>query len=382
MSQPKVIILFSNNNLLRNINVLDGIAGIVGTAQTVGLQGVPKVVFSLQDAITQGFTEAAEPFLYKHLADFYREVGGNQKLYVMGVANSVTMEDMLDTTNQVHAKQLVDFAEGEIRLLGVVRNPPVGYDGGTEFIDADVPAAVTMSKTFAEGCLAALKPLRVLIEGRIEDEASNTIYTPNAANNGYAGVVIGNNTSGKGAAVGLALGRAVKYGAHIKLGKVANGALTINTAFIGTKPLSQVLNLETLSNKGFIHLMKHPMKAGFFFGRDWMCSNDDFRFLTNGRCADKAAVLSAATYVEQIESEVVLDAETGKIRESDVTFLEQLIAQQIEARMGDQVSAVKVYINPDQNIVNTGKLNVRVRLVPLGYTTEIEVEIGLAASIG
>lgn len=378
MSLPKVIITYSNKNLLAAIDAIDGITGIIGTVATVGLQGVPKQVFSLADAEDKGFTVAAEPSFHRHLKEFYDEVGGEQELWVMGTPAAMMMSDMLDNTELNGALKLVKAANGAIRTLGVFRT---GAKTGAVFIDTDVSDAVLAAKTFCETRLAELIPLRVLIEGRVNDETNTTVYEPKTAAVGFAGVVLGGSANDGSASIGTALGRKAKYGAHIKLGKVANGPLALSTAYIGTKPISDIAGLATLHGKGYISFMQHPNKAGYYFGIDRMASTDDFRLLAYGAVIDKAAIIAAAVYVEELESEVDVDPVTGYINEIDIEHLKGVITQQINKNMADQISAVSVFIDPKQDIINTGKLKVKVKVTPKGYTSEIEVELGLNAPL-
>lgn len=376
MALPKVNISFGNGNLLQDITGVDLAPGIVGTVATVGLQGVCKSVQNLDDAATQGYTESAEPDMYRHIKEYYAEVAGNKTLWVMGVPDTMTMAQMLTNTNADGAKKLCIAAGGAIRLLAVFRKPPAGYNAGADYMDADVAAAVTASKVFAAARLAELVPLRILVEGRVADDTDAVIYSPNTATNGYAGVVLGGSLSNGSASVGAALGRASAYGAHIKLGKVANGPLSLTAAYIGSKAIKDVTNLEVLHDKGYITFMIHPQKAGFYFGKDFMASADDYRFLTNGLIVDKAAVIAAAVYINELQGEVEVDA-AGKISELDINHLKGRIEQQIQVGMPGQISALDVYISPNQNIVNTGTLNIKLSITPLGYTSTINVEIGL-----
>lgn len=378
MSLPKVSVLYSNGNLLQDVDAVDGIAALCGTGSSAGLLGVPKTVYSLQDAEEAGYTEAAEPAMYRHLKEFYSEVSGSQELYVMIVPETMTMPQMLDKDNVDGAKKLITAAQGKVRLLGVFHKPAAGYNGGADFIDSQVAAAILKAKGFAETCLTELVPLRILIEGRVQNEASTTVFQPKNSSNGYAGVVLGGTRNDGSASVGLALGRSVKYGAHIKLGKVANGPLSIDKAYIGTKLLKDVSGLATLHDAGYISLMQHPQKAGFYFGIDRMSSTDDYRLLAYGRVIDKAAVIAAAVYVEDLEGEVAVEAD-GKIAVSVLSHLKAKIIQQINVAMADQISGVQVYINPSQDVINTGKLTVQLRIRPFGYTSFIDVDLGLVA---
>lgn len=380
MSLPKVSILYSNGNLLQDVDAVDGIAALCGTGYTAGLLGVPKTVYSLQDAEGQGFTEAEEPAMYRHLKEFYGELGGNQELHIMVVPDTMTMAQMLDNNNAAGAKKLITNAQGKVRLLAVFHKPATGYNGGADFIDSQVAAAITNSKVFAQARLTELVPLRILIEGRVQNfEASNTLV-PKTFSNGFTGVVLGGSLNNGSASVGLALGRSVKYGAHIKVGKVANGPLSISTAYVGNKEIKDVTNLATLHGDGFISFLQHPQKAGFYFGIDRMASTDDYRLMAYGRVIDKAAVIAAAVYVEDLESEVAVDAD-GKINHSVVSHLEAKITQQINVAMADQISGLIVYINPAQDVINTGKLTVKLRVRPFGYTSFIDIDLGLVAPV-
>ena len=376
MSLPRVLISYTNGNLLADIAVIDGIAGLIGPAWKPANVGKPMQVFSLKDAESKGFSVADEPMLWRHIMEFYKEVGGNQELWIMGAATNALQSAMLDSSDPAGALKLIKAANGKIRLLGVTTDAAAV---GTDFLSTDVEAAVIAAKTFCEARLAELRPLRVLIEGKISNEASNVIFSPKTASNGFAGVVLGGSQADVSASVGTALGRAVKYPAHIKLGKVANGPLSLNKVYIGSRKLADVTNLEALHDLGFISFMQHPNKAGFYFGIDRMASTDDFRLLAYGRIIDKAAIIAAGVYVEELEGEVDVDRNTGKIREIDIEHLKSIMTQQINRLMGDQISGVEVFIDPAQDIINTGILKVKVKVTPKGYTSQIEVDLGLNA---
>jgi len=377
---PNVSVSYSNGNLLADASVIDGIAGIAGTVNTAGLIGVVNIVYNLNDAITAGYTLLAEPDMYRHIKEFYDEMAGNQKLYVMGLANTMTMAQALDNTNEAAAKKLTKTANGEVRLLGLFRKPDVGYAAGADFFDSDVQASVLAANTFCQARLAELIPCRVLIEGRVNDDTSITIYQPKTSAVGFAGVVLGGSANDGSASVGTLLGRACKYAAHIKVGKVANGPLAIQTVYIGTKLLKDITDLDTLHGDGIISFMQYPNKAGFYFGVDRMASTDDYRLLVYGRLVDKAAVIANAVYVEELEGEVEVDA-NGLISETDIEHLKGSITQQINLNMSDQISDLTVIIDPNQDIITTSTLVVKLQITPLGYKSFIEVDLGLNAPV-
>jgi hypothetical protein len=176
------------------------------------------------------------------------------------------------------------------------------------------------------------------------------------------------------------LGRLAKYGAEIKMGKVANGPLQISQVYIGTTKLEDFLALDTLHGTGVITFMNHPTKAGNYFTIDRMANTGDYRYLAHGRIIDKAAIIAVATYVEEIESEI--DIVDGKISALDLAHLEGRITQQITFAMGDQISkgGIIVYINPAQDVINTSTLAIKLRIRPKGYLSFIDIDLGLTGA--
>lgn len=380
MALPKVNIAFTNGNLLQDVAAVDGIAGIVCTGTGEVDLYTPLTVYSLADAENQGITAEAEPSAHRHIKEFYAEVAGNQLLYVLLLANTVTMAEALNNSNATGAKLLTSFAGGTIRLLGVCHSPAGGYDGGEDYMDADVAAAVTAAGTFGAARLAELAPLRVLVEGRVmlANETSPTIYHPTAGSINYAGVVLGGSLNDGSASVGTALGRLVSYPAEIKMGKVANGPLQLASCFIGTKTLAQLTNLDALHGYGYISFMQYANKAGYYFGIDRMANTTDYRLLAYCRVVDKCAVIAAQVYTNQLESEVDLTP-AGKITPLAARHLQDTIESQVNNLMGDQISSFTTSIDLTQDVLNTSTLTIKLGITPKGYTSVINIDLGLAS---
>lgn len=379
---PKVITNVSNGNLLRQVPITDGVPGLVATASTPGLIGVVKTVFSLDDAVEKGYTEAAEPFIHRILKEFYTELGGSMECWVLGTEDTMTMTQAATSTNNNGALKLLTQSLGKANLLGICRKPSVAYNAGTGFLDTDVATAVTASKALAQYQQSINRPCRILIEGRVANGSVANAYDPNSATNGFAGVVLGSSENDGSAAVGLALARAVKYPAHIKLGNGQNGALSITSAFIGTKKLEEFTpsELDSFANAGFIVLHIREGISGYFFGRDNMASNDDFRILVHGRLIDKAQRIAAATTTPFLETSVRITQE-GTINDADAAYLEQVIKAQIRAQMGDQISDLDVIVPTDQDLINTSTVEMQVKVQPFGYLTWIIVNLGLTQNL-
>lgn len=379
---PKVIIKTTSGNLLRQVPVLDTVAGIIGTAKTSLLIGKINTVYSYDDALDKGYTEQDEPFLHHQIKHFYNELGGHQELWIQGVEDTMTMAQMLTATNANGLKKLLTLSQGRVNLVFVCRNPDSSYNAGSEFLDTDVKQAVTQSKSLCQYQQSINRPVRLLIEGRINDISQSTFYKPIEGENTFVGVVIGSDKNDGSALGTLALARACKYGAHIKLGNGQNGVLSIPQAYLGTKTLEEFTptELDNLTDAGYILMHRREGSAGYFFSVDKMAGKDDLHILAHGRLIDKAQRIAAATTTPFLETSVRMD-KSGNILESDAKYIEELIKAQILAKMSEQISGVEIIVPVEQDLINTSKLAVLIKIQPLGYLTWIVVTLGLTKTI-
>lgn len=223
-------------------------------------------------------------------------------------------------------------------------------------------------------------PIRFIIEGRVANAGKTNDYKPNTATNGYAAVLLGGTAPDGSAAVSVLLARATQYGAHVKVGNGQNGALTVQQVYIGTDKYEDRVDTETLHDAGFLTFMHRPGAAGYYFGRDNMCANDDFAILVHGRVIDKAQRIAAATYAPYIETGITMN-DDGTINATEAADIENTLEQAILAAMGEQISRVSVHVDLNQDIINTSTINIQLRIMPLGYLTWITVSLGLAATL-
>lgn len=379
---PKVTVAVANGNLQRQVQVLDGVAGLIGTSVTKIGQIV--TVFNYDDAVAKGYTAVAEPFLNNAIQLFYQELGGNQALTILGVEDTMTLTQMVTATNSNGLKKLLNSAQGDITMVGVIRKPAVSYAMvAGKFLDKDVEDALLASKALGQYQQNINKPVRMLIEGRTNDLAQAP-FKPNTVENGFAGVVLGGNvnTGASASGVALALARSVKYGSHVKIGSGANGALSITSSFVGNKATEDFFpeELDALANAGYILLHRRDGAAGYYFARDNMATADDFKILVHCRVIDKAQRVAVATATPLLETTIRVN-EDGTINEADAKNLETTIKQQLDSQLAGQVSATDVNVPTDVNIINTSTGLIEVLVLPLGYLTWIKVQIGLTANI-
>jgi len=186
--------------------------------------------------------------------------------------------------------------------------------------------------------------------------------------------------TGKGSALGLAIGRLAAVPVQRNLGRVKNGALAISTAFIGTAELSTVEGtIGAIHDKGFITLRRYVGKAGYYWTDDptATAATDDYNSVARGRVIDKAISIAYATFVEEVLDEVQIDS-AGKIETSRAKYYQTIIETAINTAMTaeGEISSVDALVDPAQNVLSTGQICVELRIVPVGYAKTILVKLG------
>lgn len=376
---PKVGVSFSNGNLLQNIANIDGEACLVGTGNTGGNLNKVFVVNNLTDAETQGITVEAEPTAHRHISEFYEELGGNMELFVFLLVNTVTMAQMLDSTSITKASVAINAGQGKIGYLGIFRTPPEDYDGGDDYIDDDVDAALIASIAFTTAQNAQENFFTTLVEGRVNlaNEANTTIFAPNTVMANFGHSVLGGSLNDGSASVGAALGRKVAYASNIKVGKVANGPLQIPQVYIGTKLLSAVTNLDALAGAGYLVFTQYNRRAGFYFGIDYMANTGDYSIWARAAVVNAAANIAIDVYTNDLESELILNAD-GTISESDASHLEDTIIAQEKFSLGTRISDFTAIVDRTHNNETDSTTPIKLRVLPNGYNSFIDLDLGLS----
>ncbi len=391
MSLPDVKISLQNGTLGSVVQTSDGIAGIVLTGVSEGdiTVGDPFVIASLTDAENLGLTASGNAFAYKQIKEFYDEAGEGALLYVLFLDDTVTVDNMANGTNANGAKKLLDYAGGKIRLLGVI------YDADddeaittTNGIDQLCYTAAANMQVLADAYAAKQTPFRGVVGGTGAGLSGGTpgplssaaLTDQTGSSYTRASILIGDTEAEGDAALGLLLGRLAKVPVQRKVSRVKSGPLAaVTEGYIGTTLAEQYTTTGIIHDKAFITLRTFPNKNGYFFANDFTCTptTDDYHFIARGRVIDKAHVITYATFVEEVDEEVPVD-ESGKIAAGYAKYLEQKITNQLNLTMtaNREVSAVSCFVDPNQNVISTNKVNVVLKIRPVGYASDIEVSLG------
>lgn len=402
---PNVKIDFANGAIGASEPMDDGVTGLVCTARAVvqtvnGKQeetfslNTPYLITKLDELVSKGITSDERDVnatLYKAVKEFYDEAPYGSKLWIMGSDDRVPSGAIFDMVKGT-AKKLLVAANGSIRTLAVKIKDLEGYVPELDAaIDSAVRADIVAAQALAEWATETLfAPVMVLLEGRhytgiAETLSSNPI---NTGNNNRVCVVIGDTVAdSKGAAVGLLAGRIASIPVQRSVARVRTGSIVATTMYIGGVA-AELGNPETINDCGFICPRTFVGKGGYFWSDDKLAAeaSDDYSLIPRRRVADKAYRITYSTLINEVAEEISV-TDDGKISAPVVkaiqTAVESAIVNNMTSRgnLGNDPSdpndmGVECYINPDQNIVATSRLDVQVRIKPHGYSKYINVSLG------
>lgn len=393
---PRVKINFANGALGSVVPSADCVAGLLATAVAVSdtfVLGNAYLLHKPADLANLGVTATNNACLYKHVQEFYDEAGEGAELWIMGVPNTVKPSEIADKDNALvpYAKNLIQIANGRLRFLGIAYEPAANYEATiTDGLDADVWAAALKAQALSEWATNSLyAPLFVILAGRAFDDANiPNLKDLTTFNYNRVGILIGDTVSeSESASVGLLMGRIAAIPVQRHIGRVRDGALKILHAYVGDKDPS-VANVEAIHDKGYITFRTFTGKSGYFFTDDCLATAvaDDYRSIARRRTIDKAYRIIYQTMLENVNDEIPITDE-GYLVPSMVKSWESEIIAAVVNQMttngelgSDPTDAddtgVKVYINPEQNVASTNRINVVAQVKPYGYAKFIDVELG------
>jgi len=137
-----------------------------------------------------------------------------------------------------------------------------------------------------------------------------------------------------------------------------------------------------VANKGIITIQTYPNVSGYFFTGDPTCTvtSDDYNCIAHRRVINKAFALAYAFGVQLIDDEVPTVA-GGTIDPGYAKWLQQQFINQIKNNMvsAGECSGVNCFVDPNQNILSNNTVNVVLQVLPVGYSTYINIMLGFEA---
>lgn len=392
MGLPEVNIKLGTGGLGRPAQNDDGVSAMILPGVTVGtvvLETKLGPFYGLSQVEALGITEAYDTtnsvLAWHHVRDFYKMAGEGTELYLMLVSKTKTWSEILSKTGTI-APVFINACEGKIRLLAA------------SSLAADCFAAIKTNceaaQAIADDCFDKFKPLSIILDG-------SGLTAPIDLRSSSAGpvaknvlVVISQDKDYStlpgwvdSTHIGLILGSAAGLAVNRNIGRVRNGAVDITDEprlsdgdLLSEKTAADLIGYDA---QGYIFLRKIDGKAGYFWNNDHTATviSSDYAYLNKVRIINKAARIVRAVYIEELLNDVEIDPSSGKLSPEVIKAFQQECDSQMNINMKDEVSGAKCFVDPDQDVVSTDKIEAKLKIVPHGMLKEIEVTIGFSKTL-
>lgn len=393
MALPRVKITFENGALGGVAPSEDGVCGLVAYATAVSTTfalNTPYLITKLDGLVALGITSeatGANAALYKTVKEFYSEAPDGTKLWVMGVAASTTIANLTDKANNIISPLLM-AARGSINIL-MLKVASTAEPTMSGSIDGAVLTAVTNLQALAEDwTVNKYAPFMCLVEALSYNGVAASLPDLTARSDNRVGVVLGDSVTGSaGAAIGLVAGRLAAEPVQRSLARVRSGAIKAETMYIGTNQ-AELGDPDVANDLGYIVPRTFVGKSGYYWSDDHLATgaSDDYCAIPRRRVIDKAYRIAYKTLVDEIAENVPVNTE-GKLAAFHCKGVETSVESAIvnsmtsEGNLGndpDNASdlGVQCYIDPDQNILATSRLEINLKVKPHGYSKYIDVKLG------
>lgn len=315
--------------------------------------------------------------LHYHIAEALR-VGNGISLYVGVFAkpSALTFAEVV---------QVQRFAEGRIRQMGVWM--------GDVALTTDL---LTKAQAAADRLDSENAPLSLILCPKVAEVGKHPTNLASAGNSRVS-VVIGQDGAGGGknlfdhttntgkatvGIVGLVLGITAKAKVHQSISWVKQFPTGLSVAAYGDGTLVRAVDkarIEALDTARYIQLTTYPGVAGIYLSDSHTMdeATSDYAYLEAVRTMDKA-VRGVRTYLTpELGGNMYVDKDTGKLQPYSVTHLEMTASRILEQmERAGELSGYKPVIDPDQNVLSTGSIEVTLSPVQVGVVRRFRVNIG------
>jgi len=287
------------------------------------------------------------------------------------------------------------FSEGKIRQAGVLNH----------YIDFEVGQVVSLQEA-CDILEAEHKPLSVVYSAKTLTNSVSSLPDLRAQDAKNVSVVIGADGAGLGydlnqaddvypTILGLAIGVLSTAKVNENIGWVGRfnvaknsinefdvPALNLDGGGLLVKTLAPSA-IQTLNDKGYIFLLKHIGTAGSYFNDSHTAKvvTSDYAYIENNRTIDKA-VRGVRTFLLPSLNAPLYVNNDGTLTEDTIAGFKNDALRALEQMEREgEISAKSVVINPAQNVLSSSKLQITIKIVPVGVARNIEVNIGFAVKI-
>lgn len=321
--------------------------------------------------------------LYYHVSEFFR-LQPKGKLYVGVYATS-------DVGTFASVTLMQNFAQGAIKQMGV-------YYKSTSF----ATSACTALQAQCTALEAVHKPLVTILGGEISGTTNVSSITADLhlLTAPQVSVTIGQDGANNGNHIFKATGKSVTNVGEM-LGAVALSSVSDSIAWFGKFQVSTTeldtlafangelyttvsdLTVTGLDTLGYCFLRKVMDLGGSYHNRPYTCVSltSDYAFIHSNRTIYKAIKNIRTTVLPSVASPIKVLAD-GTLSPDVINYFKSLGAQGLDVLLrNNEISNYAVIIDPAQDVLSTGILEITAQIQPIGVADFIEINIGFVTSI-
>jgi hypothetical protein len=349
---------------------------------------------SLDEALAQGLLPT-DVLMWYHVSEFFRLAPG---------ARLIVKNLTVASTTYSEIKAIQANKGGVIKQVGI-------WDGTIKPTVATIQGLNQQCKDLADMNM----PLQCLLSPGLLVADYATLLDCATCNSEYVSQVIGHDPNGYGTLktanvqtgiIGAALGALASSQVHTSLAWVERQNMVTGfykdaatNLYHGTRELDRLgfvggnlysdfttAQIDALDAKGYIFLRKHVDIAGSYFNHSRTCAalTSDYLYIENVRTMNKACRAVYKDLAPKLSSPVLIDGNTGYIAEGAIASLEAIAETGLAQMERDGELSAKGYavvIDPNQSILTTSKLKIKIRAIPVGVLRQMEVNIGFALKL-
>ena len=352
-----------------------------------GVSDRVKTVYSIEQAEALGIAEgdADHGVEWYHIREFFQKQPSGE-LWLGYFAVPVGTPDFTEV------KTLQDTALGELRQIGV-------YFVESAFTTAQVTALQAVVTTLQ----SEYKYTSILFGADISAVSDlSTLPDLRALTGPQVSVCIGQDNGAKGLALFTSKGVSITdLGA--KLGAVANA--NVNESISWLEKFNMVTDgsefdtvafangddynatakslVNAIDDKGYLFMVKEIGFSGTYNNDSYTCvtSTNDLATIENNRTIDKAKRLLRFFILPNLGGPLRVNTD-GTLRVDTIGTFKALGEKALgQMERNGELSAFEIIINASQNVVSTSKLEMTVKIVPVGVAREIVINIGFTPSL-
>lgn len=327
-----------------------------------------------------GIASAIDP-LYYHISEYFRIIPkGVLYVGIYDIPGSFTFTEV---------GTLIDFAEGEIKQIGVYVQDDTLDAALVTTLDGvlmtkageDKPVSGILTVDFKSTALSALPTLASNSDYRVSVDiaqdgagAGYTLYQAQGKTIGTMGAMLGVVSLAK---VNECIGDVGQFDMSdgIELETIAFG----NGAIYKT----QTLSLLTILNNYKYNFLRKRAVAGSYYENSCttIANTNDFAFIENVRTIDKAIRGIKANCEIKINSTLLLKSDGTLFDDTIADFVRLTSIGLDDMQRNQEVSAFSITMDTTQNVLSTSKVSINVVIVPTGVARQIEFNVGLSTQL-